>query len=77
MLLGLRTAIDPASELERPHWAVGHIEAACARRPAQGAAALEPVSDAGGGIRAAAVRDPPGNRPGRKQNPHLDPPAVR
>jgi predicted enzyme related to lactoylglutathione lyase len=53
------------------------IEAAYARRLAPGAAALEPVTEVGGGIRVAAVRDPFGNPLGLIHNPHFDPAEVR
>jgi catechol 2,3-dioxygenase-like lactoylglutathione lyase family enzyme len=94
MLLGLRTAIYPAPDLERAkHWyrevlgqppyfdqpfyvgfAVCGFELGLL---ALGAAALEPVTEVGEGIRVAAVRDPFGNRLGLIQNPHFDVAPVR
>jgi predicted enzyme related to lactoylglutathione lyase len=44
---------------------------------ATGATLLEPVTDVGGGIRVAAVRDPFGNRLGLIQNPAFDAAKVR
>ena len=42
-----------------------------------GASPLEPVTEVGGGIKVAAVRDPFGNRFGIIENPHFNPGAVR
>ena len=75
--LGLLPNALPGVEGARPLWGVKDIEAAYARLLVQGAAALEPVTDVGGGIRVAAVRDPFGNRLGLIHNPHFDPAAVR
>ena len=38
---------------------------------------LDPVTDVGGGIKVAAVRDPLGNRFGLIENPSFDPASVR
>jgi hypothetical protein len=42
-----------------------------------GATALEPVSEVGGGIKVASVRDPFGNRFGIIENPNFDVAAAR
>lgn len=75
--LGLLSDAKPGVDGARPLWGVGDIDAAHARLLAQGATALEPVTDVGGGIRVVAVRDPFGNRLGLIQNPHFDAAAVR
>ena len=75
--LGLLPDGKPGVDGARPLWGVSDIEAVHARLLAHGATALEPVTDVGGGIRVAAVRDPFGNRLGLIQNPHFDPAAVR
>ena len=75
--LGLLPDAKPGVDGARPLWGVSDIDAAYARLLAHGATALEPVTDVGGGIRVAAVRDPFGNRLGLIHNPHFDPAAVR
>lgn len=75
--LGLLPDGQPATAGPQPLWGVADIEAAFARLLELGATALEPVAEVGGGIKAAAVRDPFGNRFGLIQNPHFDPGAVR
>ncbi len=121
MILGLRTAIYPVSDLDRakrwyaqvlghapyfdepfyvgfsvggfelglvpdgcpgvdgpqPLWGVPDADAAHARLLELGASALDSVTDVGGGIRVAAVKDPFGNRLGIIENPHFDRTAVR
>ena len=67
MILGLRTAIYPVADLD----------AAFARMLALGAAHIEPVTEVGGGIKVASVRDPFGNRFGLIQNPLFDVKRVR
>jgi catechol 2,3-dioxygenase-like lactoylglutathione lyase family enzyme len=56
----------------QPLWGVADIALAYARLLALGATALEPVSEVGGGIKVAAVRDPFGNRFGIIENPNFD-----
>jgi len=75
--LGLLPDAAPGVEGVRALCAVTDIEVAHARLLARGATALEPVTDVGGGIRVAALRDPFGNRLGLIQNPNFDPAAVR
>ena len=54
-----------------------NIVAEFARLLALGAAELEPVTDVGGGIKVAALRDPFGNRLGIIENPNFELGAVR
>ena len=121
MILGLRTAIYPTSDLDaarlwyaellgqepyfnepfyvgfsvggfelgllpdgqagtngpQPLWGVADIDVAYVRLLELGATMIEPVSEVGGGIKVAAVRDPFGNRFGIIQNPHFDASKVR
>ena len=69
--LGLLPDGQPGVGGARPLWGVSDIDAAHARLLAQGATALEPVTDVGGGIRVAAVCDPFGNRSGIDTKPAL------
>ena len=75
--LGLVPDAQPGSAGAQPLWGVAHIEGAHARLLELGATALEPVTEVGGGIKVAAVRDPFGNRFGMIENPHFDASAVR
>jgi predicted enzyme related to lactoylglutathione lyase len=75
--LGLLPDGQPGTDGPQPLWGVADIAAAFARLLELGAAELEPVTDVGGGIRVAAVRDPFGNRLGLIENPSFDVKAVR
>jgi catechol 2,3-dioxygenase-like lactoylglutathione lyase family enzyme len=75
--LGLLPDGQPGTEGPQPLWGVADIAAAFAKMLTLGATELEPVSDVGGGIKVAAVRDPFGNRLGLIENPHFDVKAVR
>ena len=75
--LGLVPDAQPGSAGAQPLWGVAHIEGAHARLLELGATALEPVTEVGGGIKVAAVRDPFGNRFGIIENPRFDASAVR
>lgn len=75
--LGLVPDARPGSTGAQPLWGVTDIESAYARLMELGATALEPVTEVGGGIKVAAVRDPFGNRFGIIENPHFDASAVR
>jgi predicted enzyme related to lactoylglutathione lyase len=57
-------------------WGVADADATLARLLALGASLIEPVTEVGGGIRVAAVKDPFGNRFGIIQNPHFKPSEV-
>jgi predicted enzyme related to lactoylglutathione lyase len=61
----------------QPLWGVADADAALARLLALGADLLEPVTDVGGGIRVAVVKDPFGNRFGIIENPHFKPSEVK
>lgn len=61
----------------QPLWGVSNADEELARLLQLGATALEPVSDVGGGIRVAAVKDPFGNRFGIIENPNFKPSDVR
>jgi predicted enzyme related to lactoylglutathione lyase len=75
--LGLLPDAQPGTTGPQALWGVADIDAAHARLLAMGASLLEPVTDVGGGIRVAAVRDPFGNRLGLIQNPAFDAAKVR
>ncbi len=75
--LGLLPDAQPGTSGPQALWGVAEIDAAHARLLAMGATSLEPVTDVGGGIRVAAVRDPFGNRLGLIQNPAFDAAMVR
>lgn len=75
--LGLVPDATPGIAGAQPLWGVENADRALARLIALGATELEPVTDVGGGIRIAAVRDPFGNRLGIIENPHFRPAEVR
>lgn len=75
--LGLLPDAQPGVAGAQALWGVADIASAFARLLALGATELEPVTDVGGGIKVAAVRDPFGNRFGLIENPHFDVAAVR
>ena len=75
--LGLLPDGQPGTDGPQPLWGVADIAATFARLLELGAAELEPVTDVGGGIKVAAVRDPFGNRLGLIENPLFDATAVR
>lgn len=75
--LGLVPDAVPGTAGAQPLWGVADIESVHARLLELGAAALDAITDVGGDIRVAAVRDPFGNRLGLIQNPHFDPQTVR
>jgi catechol 2,3-dioxygenase-like lactoylglutathione lyase family enzyme len=75
--LGLLPDGQPGTDGPQPLWGVADIAEALSKLLTLGAIELEPVSDVGGGIKVAAVRDPFGNRLGLIENPHFDVKAVR
>ena len=75
--LGLVPDAVPGLDGAQPLWGVDDAEAELARLLGLGATALDPVTDVGGGIRVAAVRDPFGNRFGIIENPHFRAADVR
>lgn len=58
-------------------WGVANAEAAMQKLLSLGASELEAVTEVGGGIKVAAVRDPFGNRFSIIENPHFDATAVK
>lgn len=60
-----------------PYWGVADAVAAHAKLLAEGAQAREPVTDVGGGIQVATVKDPFGNVFGIIENPHFSAANVR
>lgn len=75
--LGLLPDAQPGIAGPQPLWGVANIEAAYARLLELGATVLEPVTEVGGGIKVAALKDPFGNRFGIIENPHFEASAVR
>lgn len=75
--LGLIPEGQPGTAGPQPLWGVANADEELARLIQLGAIALESVSDVGGGIRVAAVKDPFGNRFGIIENPHFKPSDVR
>ena len=75
--LGLLPDAQPGIAGAQPLWGVANIESTYARLLELGASVLEPVSEVGGGIKVAAVKDPFGNRFGIIENPHFNAGAVR
>jgi predicted enzyme related to lactoylglutathione lyase len=75
--LGLLPEGQAGTAGPQPLWGVADIAFAFARLLELGATVLEPVSEVGGGIKVAAVRDPFGNRFGIIENPNFDASTVR
>ena len=75
--LGLLPDGTPGLHGPQPLWGVANADEALQRLLALGAAALEPVTDVGDGIKVAAVQDPFGNRLGIIENPHFKLADVR
>ena len=75
--LGLLPSAQPGTTGPQPLWGVEDIASAHARLLELGASALEPVTEAGEGIKVAAVQDPFGNRFGIIENPNFKISEVR
>ncbi|HMP01871.1 MAG TPA: VOC family protein [Gemmatales bacterium] len=75
--LGLVPDATPGANGARVYWGVASAADALAALLAHGATEHEPVTDVGGGIKVAAVRDPFGNVFGIIENPQFRPEAVR
>lgn len=75
--LGLIPDATPGVTGAQALWGVQSIEGEFKRLLELGANELEPVTEVGGGIKVAAVRDPFGNRLGIIENPSFDRLAVR
>jgi predicted enzyme related to lactoylglutathione lyase len=75
--LGLVPDATPGVAGAQALWGVENAEAEMKRLLELGAVELDPVTEVGGGIKVAALRDPFGNRLGIIENPHFDAAAVR
>ena len=75
--LGLLPDGTPGTSGPQALWGVADADAAFERLLVLGATSLEPVTDVGGGIKVAAVRDPFGNRLGIIENPNFNASEVR
>lgn len=75
--LGLVPDEIPDVDGARPLWGVDDCASELDRLLKLGATELEPVTEVGGGIKVAAVRDPFGNRFGIIENPHFKRADVR
>ena len=70
--LGLIPDGVPGATGATAYWGTADADAELARLVGLGATVDSPVSDVGGGIRVAIVRDPYGNLFGIIENPHFD-----
>ncbi|MEZ0612269.1 VOC family protein [Fibrella sp. WM1] len=72
---GYELGLDPDAAFQAgstlTYWGVASIEAAYARIQSLGATPAEPITDVGGGIKVATVKDPAGNVLGLIENPHF------
>jgi predicted enzyme related to lactoylglutathione lyase len=70
---------DGVPSLDGPiaYWGVTNIGAEVQRLTQLGGTVHEPVTEVGGGIKVATVRDPFGNRFGIIENPHFNPQNVQ
>lgn len=69
--LGLVPDGEPGTSGPQALWGVTNADEELARLLKLGATLLEPVTEVGGGIRVAAVKDPFGNRFGIIENPNF------
>jgi predicted enzyme related to lactoylglutathione lyase len=75
--LGLIPDGVPGAQGSVAYWGVPHAEAELARLTGLGAEIHEPVTEVGGGIKVAAVKDPFGNVFAIIENPHFNLSEVR
>lgn len=75
--LGLLPDGVPTVDGPIAYWGVTDIAAEVQRLTQLGGTVHEPVTDVGGGIKVATVRDPFGNRFGLIDNPHFNPHNVQ
>lgn len=75
--LGLVPDGTPGLDGATAYWSSSDIEGEIERIVALGGTVHEALSDVGGGIRVASLRDPFGNQFGLIDNPHFDPAEVR
>ena len=69
--------MEPGTDGPQPWWGVPDAKAEFVRLLTLGATELQPVTDAGEGIKVAAVKDPFGNRLGIIENPNFKVSEVR
>jgi len=74
--LGLNPAGVPSPSGVVAYWGVSDIAAELARLNELGAVIHEPLTDVGGGVKVATVKDPFGNQFGIIENPHFKPSDV-
>jgi catechol 2,3-dioxygenase-like lactoylglutathione lyase family enzyme len=74
--LGLIPDGQPGITGPQALWGVSSIDETVAYLLSLGATELDPITEVGGGIKVAAVRDPFGNRLGLIENPQFDPASV-
>jgi predicted enzyme related to lactoylglutathione lyase len=75
--LGLIPDGQPGTNGSQALWGVRDIGFAFAKLLALGATVIDAITEVGGGIKVAAVRDPFGNRFGIIENPHFNVHDVR
>lgn len=75
--LGLVPDGTPGPDGATAYWGSSDIDGEIERLVALGATVHDPLSDVGGGVRVAALRDPFGNLFGLIDNPHFDRAKVR
>lgn len=75
--LGLVPEGEASTSGAQPLWGVDNADEELARLLKLGASVIEPVTEVGGGIRVAAVKDPFGNRFGIIENPSFDASEIR
>jgi len=75
--LGLIPDGAPGTDGAVAYWGVADIAAEFARMQALAAEVHDPVTDVGGGIKVAALKDPFGNLFGLIENPHFKREDVR
>ena len=74
---GLVPDREPGTAGVRAYWGVPDAAEAFDQLLMLGATSEEPVTDVGGGIKVASVRDPFGNLFSVVENPHFKPEAAR
>lgn len=75
--LGLIPEGEASTSGAQPLWGVDNADEELARLLELGASVIEPVTEVGGGIRVAAVKDPFGNRFGIIENPNFNASEIR
>jgi predicted enzyme related to lactoylglutathione lyase len=75
--LGLIPDGTPGPEGVQVFWGVPDVAAELSRMEGLGAVVHEPVTEVGGGIKVASVKDPFGNVFGLIENPNFDPKGIQ